>query len=319
MNTLYLKNIVRSAVGCFIAAVLLVPALTSAITVGPAKLEYTVDPGSVVNGELYLKNEQAEEQTYYPSYEAFTEQNGVKVFIKSDSLLASWIDTEESVTLKPGEDRKFPFTMTIPADAPPGGHFAIIWWSTNPPNTSGDQQVSIQTRAGILVYVNVRGNATESAKISAFNTANNKTLLGSAQQNFTLQITNDGNTYIKPEGTITISSLFGRVRDTLPINQKGLQILPKSYRTFEDSAWQGAGFYFGPYKVSANVLYGEGSAKQATESFWLWIIPWKPLVIGIVIIILLGMFIRFYDHWLIQHALKQINLDKQRKERKIKK
>jgi hypothetical protein len=206
--------------------------------------------------------------------------------------------------------------MTIPADAPPGGHFAIIWWSTTPPDASSDEQVSIQTRAGILVYVNVRGNVTESAKISTFNTADDKRLLGSAEERFSLQITNEGNTYIKPQGSITIASMFGRVRDTLPVNEKGLQILPKSYRILEDSIWQGSGFYFGPYKVTATVSYGEGAAKQVSESFWIWIIPWKPLLIGIVVIILLVIGIRFYDHWLIQNALKQF---KKSRGKKIKK
>ncbi len=143
------------------------PKNADAITVGPVKLEYSVNPGDTVTGEMFIKNEEKEDRIFYPSLDRFTEQNGNKVFTKDKNLLADWFHTDASVTLKSGEDKKVPFQLIVPAYAPPGGEFAVIWWGTNPPTsaTSSEQQVSIQTRAGILMYVNVSGKINNAASI----------------------------------------------------------------------------------------------------------------------------------------------------------
>ncbi len=291
------KLLIAGLYACALSAVFLVPAVTHAITVGPAKIEQTLNPGETVTGEMFLKNEESEARTFYPAFEKFTEQDGTKVFIKDESLLSSWISTEKSVTLAPGEDKRFSYSITLPKDAPPGGHFAVVWWSTNPPEASADKQVAIQTRAGILVYVNVRGNVKEAASVRSFS-VKNKYISGPSDE-FGLSISNDGNSYIKPAGNIVITSLFGRVRDTLAINEKGLQILPKSYKDIGTTQWTGSGFYIGPYKALATVKYGENSAFETTQAMWIWVIPWKIILISIAVLFLLIFAVRKYNQWLI--------------------
>jgi hypothetical protein len=249
-----------------------------------------------------LKNESKEVKTYYPSFEKFTEQNGVKKFVTDKSLIASWISTEESVTIEAGAERHFPFSIDIPADAPPGGHFAIIWWSTTPPasTTPGStEQVAIQTRAGVLVYLNVKGNLQESAAITTFKT--DSKIISNPKTIFRATITNDGNGYIKPEGKIVISSLFGRQRDMLQFNGKGLQILPKSFRDFSIDSWKGSGIYIGPYKAELTVTYGE-SGKTTSQSIWIWVIPWVLIAEILVGIIVLFFGFKKYNQWIIKRA-----------------
>ena len=59
-----------------IVGTLAVPMLTQALTVGPVKLEYSVQPGDTVPGEMIVQNEENIERTFYPSSERFIEVNG---------------------------------------------------------------------------------------------------------------------------------------------------------------------------------------------------------------------------------------------------
>jgi len=292
-----------------LAIFLVLPLPTHAITVGPAKLEYSVNPGDVITGKMYLKNEEGDTKTFYPTVDKFTEQNGIKNFIKDQSLIAEWLSTDSSVTLAPGKDKDIPFTLTIPKNAPPGGQFAVVWWGTNPPGTDATKQVSIQTRAGILVYINVSGDIKESAKISNFTTEGNKTVFLNNIVPFGMVIANDGNVYIKPHGEIKVTSLFGKTQAVLPINAKGFQILPESTRSFgEDMIWTAGSFFIGPYKVTATVVYGDSNT-TITQSFWIWMFPIKTflIIIGslLALIIILRIFFKRYNRWLIQKYSKK--------------
>ncbi len=285
------------------------PAVVEAVTVGPAKLEYNIDPGTVIKGEMYLKNEEKERKTFYPSYEKFSEPvGGQKVFSKDKSTLSLWIKTEKSVTLESGADIKIPFTIEVPTDAPPGGHFAIVWWSTSPPAESGESQVSIVTRAGILVYLNVSGEVQGDAHISSFSTNSGKNLFWGTPVPLpiTFAVKNEMNIYIKPVGEIKITNLFGKTREAISLNPKGLQILPQSIRNMDNLALVREGFMFGPYKVTADLSYAEDKTDAA--SFWIWVLPLKVLIVLILVLlfIVFGVprLLKKYKERIIAQALK---------------
>jgi hypothetical protein len=291
------------------------PLTTHAVTVGPVKLEYSADPGTVIAGDLYIKNEETTEKTLYPSVDQFTEQDGQKVFQEDQGLISYWLKTKESVTLKPGESTKVPYSIEIPKDAPPGGQFAVIWWGSVPPKKEKDtQDVSIQTRAGILVYLNVSGNIIEGAKIKSFDAQDGKTLFASTPVTFSMAIANEGNVYIKPKGSIKITSIFGNTVAELPLNPKGLQILPNSFRTFSEYKWDGSIVSIGPYKTEATLIYG-AKQDQLVSSKWIWILPIKMISVIVVtlliLFILLITFFRMYNRWLLKQFKRSMKSDRE--------
>lgn len=271
-----------------------------AVTVGPVKLEYSVDPGAIINGELFLQNEGAATNTFYPSFEKFTEANGEKRFMKEDTDLPTWFKIPGSIVLKAGESRQIPFTLNIPQNAPPGGHFAVIWWSTTPPGPAG-QQVSITTKAGIVVYLRVSGDIKESADISLSVPGR---IFGSLPVNIGVMVKNTGNSYIKPLGELTLRNIFGQTRLSAPVNKYGTNILPESERSF-DAAFDSSDFFLGPYTIKANIIYGD-KATKFTDSYLIWILPWKGIVVIVLIllIIFLGIprSIKRYNAWIVKKA-----------------
>jgi hypothetical protein len=281
-------------------AFLFSPSSSSAVTVGPTKLQISVDPGQSATGFLFVKNDESKTQTFYPLVQRFSQNaNGEKLFTDDASSIAGWMRLPASVTLAAQEERQVPFTMITPADAAPGGHFAVIWWSTSPPGDGG--QVSIVTRAGILVYVRVSGDITEKGYIESF--GGSSRFAWGLPFNFLSGFKNEGNVALTPKGEIRVTNMFGALKTTLPVNPYGGIILPGSNGNFM-SVWEGKGFFFGLYKASLDLSYGESN--QTTAQSW-WFVMVSPLAAAIVLLIIVLVFIappllRKYNRWIIERA-----------------
>lgn len=287
-----------------VASTLLLHTLSaSALTVGPVKLEYLAERGSSVSGTIVLQNEEDMPRTLTPSFEAFTEEGGQKVFMKEESDLSSWIKTATSVSLLSKEEKRIPFTIEIPRDASPGSHFAVMWWGTAPEEGS-QKQVSIITRAGVLIYLTVKGDLREAGTIREFNTGD-KSVFWDMPIPLSLSFSNEGNVYLKPKGSITISSIWGSRKKMLVFNEYGSQVLPGKTKTFTFAINEDDGFYFGPYKATLEVAYGMEKT-QANGSFWFWIFPigWiiKFVILLLFVFVAVPALVRRYNRWIIKKS-----------------
>lgn len=279
---------------------LFLPSLSSAITVGPTKLQISVDPGQSATGFLFVKNDEFKTQTFYPLVQKFSQSaNGEKVFTDDTAGIAKWIQLPEPIVLGSQEERQVPFTLTAPPDAAPGGHFAVIWWSTSPP-TGG--QVAIVTRAGILVYVRVSGDILEKGYIESFGAGSR--FSWKLPVSFVSGFKNEGNVALTPQGDIRVTNMFGTLKAVVPVNPYGGIILPGSNGNFT-SIWDGdEGFFFGAYKASLHFSYGESN--QTADRTW-WFVVLSPLAAVIVLLVIVLVFIappliRKYNRWIVERA-----------------
>lgn len=274
----------------------------SAVTVGPVRLEYSVNPGDVVTGDILLLNEGNAPQTFYSSFERFTENdNGEKLFLKEVAGFSSWFEIPAGVALNASEQRHVPFTLRIPTDAPPGGHFAVMWWGTGNPNAS--EGLSIITRAGILVYLRVSGDVKEEASFAQFSSG--KKIFVAGPITFSANVKNSGNVAITPKGTITIKNIFGVEKASVPFNPNGAIVLPGNTKHIA-SVWNFGSWLWGPYKASAEVSYGEGEAEIDATS---WVFVFSPIptfiILGILFLIFIfPPFLRSYNKRVIARANK---------------
>lgn len=207
-----------------------------AITITPVRFEISTDAGQTVTGEMVVMNEQEETKTLYSSYENFEArgENGSPTFVPAVEGLATWISTENSITLGPKESKVVPFSITIPAGADAGGHFAAIFWSSNP---SEPGQVSIGAKIGTLVLLTVSGDIMEDGAVTDFSTKDGQKKFDALPVGFTYRFQNGGNDRIKPSGLLVVKNMFGMTRKNLPANQVEGNVLPKSTRRFE-VVWQ---------------------------------------------------------------------------------
>jgi len=284
---------------------------TNAVTVGPAKLELSVNPGEIVKGEFFLQNDEKVARKFVPVFEGFTEDGVEKVFFSDLSDLATWFKTRDDIVLGPGEFKNVPYTLTIPKDAAPGGHFAVIWWSTVPIGTivGSGMQLSVITQAGILAYLRVSGDIKETGELVNFTTG--KKIYGSLPIAFNATFKNTGNVYLAPKGTITVKTLFSRKTVALlDVNQfgsekkAGLQILPGKEKGFGATLDQGINF--GIFKAVLDLTYGEKNT-QVSDSIWFIVLPWNialPVILVLVFVIFSPKLLKKYNKWVIEQARK---------------
>ena len=123
-----------------------------ALTLSPVKVEVTGNPGQTLRGELDLMNEQSDTKTYFSSFENFepSGDTGSPKFIGGGAGLATWMQTEPSFVIGNGQTLKIPYTITIPADAEPGGYFAAIFWGEDNPAAKQGGEVAIGGKLGVL-------------------------------------------------------------------------------------------------------------------------------------------------------------------------
>jgi len=316
-------------VSFFLAVGSMLPLEVAALTVSPVRIELTGDPGAVVKGELTLTNEQEGTRTFYSSFGNFeaTGETGTPSFVPGEEGLATWIETASSITLGPGELKEVPYTIAIPQDADPGGHFAAIFWGTSPPKAEGGGQVSIGAKVGVLILLRVSGEIEEGGGVLEFSAKDKQKFFSSLPITFIYRFQNSGSDRIKPEGEITIKNMIGGTSVVLPANKSEGNILPQSIRKFEVS-WnpkgietvekgsffeelkrEKANFAFGRYVAKLNLEYGTAK-EEAQASFSFWVLPWRILVVAILILAIVAFLlikgVKKYNQWIIARAKSQM-------------
>lgn len=274
----------------------------NAVTVGPAKIEYRTDPGAIISDKLIILNEGQEDKTFYASFEKFIRKDGEIKFLPSEPAeLAEWFKMKKSIVLKAGEQKEITYTIEVPKNAPPGGHFAVVWWGTASPSAS--KQVSIITRAGILVLLQVSGEINEKGEIIGFSLPGKKFLVFKLPEDFAVNFANQGNTYIKPKGEINIKNIFGSNKAVLGVNDVNVIFLPEVEQNLRVAKkFDKPPFAFGFYKAELALNWGE-KQNSVLKSIWFFVFPWKHALGGIIIlaVLFLGLkkAIKKYNQWII--------------------
>lgn len=297
------------------------PATTHALTVSPARIEITGNPGETLTSQFDVINEQGNAGTFYSSSENFEAQGetGTPNFVPATDGLATWISVQPVVSLTKGQEEHIPFTITIPKSATPGGYFAAVFLSTTPPqNAQG--QVSVGARIGVLVFLNVAGDVKEAGGLLDFSTVNNQRIYTSLPISFTYRFNNEGGDRIEPTGTLAIANTIGLTVASLSANPSIGNILPNSIRKFSVTwgseantissgffgavAYEWNHFAFGWYRAHINLSYGShGEAVQATYNFF--VIPWQLLALVLIVLAVLFFLLKRYNRFVIESATRR--------------
>jgi hypothetical protein len=314
------SGIIKLALACAIFSSF---SFVSALTISPARLEVSADPGIISQGEFTVVNEQDADQVFYTSVENFEAQGetGTPNFTPSKEGLASWIHTAESVTLKKGEKAKIPFTIEVPKDADAGGHFAAIFLSTVPPSSKDGGQVSVGAKIGMLILLRVSGNIKEQGGVLSFALKNGSKVSTMLPVDFVYRFKNDGADRVKPVGSVSIKNMFGLEAAKLNANPTEGNILPSSIRRYENTWGQEAplpasssfftfvkyeyrNFALGFYFADLDLTFGVSS--EAHNSLWFVVFPWHLLVVVAILLLILFVILRLalhhYNNFIIAQA-----------------
>ncbi len=97
---------------------------------------------------------------------------GVPLFVRKSELvypdqqLSTWISLwATSVTLNPGQEVTIPFTISVPSNATPGGHYGAVFFKNPGSESSAGGTVGINVDYGILVLLTVSWETDTEAEI----------------------------------------------------------------------------------------------------------------------------------------------------------
>jgi len=281
-----------------------------ALTISPPLIDSEANPGSIIQGTIKLTNDTPEKAQLFSSiyrFEAKGEKGEPQIIEEGEKIgLVKWIDiTPGPVDLSPGETRQIPFTINVPKDAEPGGHYAAIFWGTSPPEIEGTETpvVAIKYKVGTLVLLAVSGEIKEEGRVIEFNTTGR--LFSHLPVEFFVRFQDTGTIHLIPQGEINIKNIFDREIAKVLVNEKGGSVLPNSIRRFE-AVWSKKGaptlstggffsglknewnnFAFGRYRADLNLMYGYESTKMLSAALAFWVIPWRISITVIVILAIL--------------------------------
>lgn len=290
----------------------------SQITITPVTYESSVDPGDVVTSKVTISNNTDTPLSLNTSVENIRRTNNEgEVELTTEETpyeIAKWVSVEpKELNLLARGRQDVSYTIRVPSDASPGGHYGAILVGTPPTKVEANGAAVVQ-RLGSLLLLRVSGTANEDAVISSFRTktysgtweeevssdGNTKTLAPREEDfskerfqryfkegpvAFELAIKNNGNVHVKPVGYITIYNIFHKKIVELPLNSQN--VYPGSERSLtviwpKERLW---GIY---YKAEFVGLYGTEKEKSLTtaNSFWAFPLP-AAIAIGVGIIFIL--------------------------------
>ncbi|MEX2144833.1 MAG: hypothetical protein WD712_00420 [Candidatus Spechtbacterales bacterium] len=257
---------------------------SAGISVSPLTFEFGANPGDNVSNLVKVFNTTDEQILVTMDIENFVatgEEGKVAIDSKETNAfsLAQWIVVEPATfVVPPHEFVPVEFTINVPLNAEPGGHYASILASSGGQPVAGGS--AVVQKVGSLVLLQVAGEVDERMNIESVD-APDFSEYGPVV--ISSRFRNTGSVHLKPRGFITITNILGNEVAKLNLEQKN--VLPDSIRKI-DTEFDG-GFLFGKYTATLTAIYGSKNEPLSyTTSFW--VIPWKPTVaVGAGVLVLL--------------------------------
>lgn len=287
--------ILSISVICLGAPSLLLAQDSVSFSVSPTIFDMTANPGQQWQSTVRIINANPFELVVFINVVHFVPKGeaGVPRFVPltegvtEQPTLAQWITTDRKITIPAEKTFELPLKIQVPADAPPGGHYAAVMVSTKPTD-GGTEDTNVKTAQVIssLLFLRVTGDVSESSSIRSFRTASY--ILSRPETDFEIRIENKGNVHVQPQGEIKIYNMWGQERGVVPINQQSIfgNVLPQSVRKYSftwTSEWSVTDI--GRYTAVATMGYGVDSRQFMTANTSFWVVPWKIILVFITVIV----------------------------------
>ncbi|MDI6873129.1 COG1470 family protein [Candidatus Solincola sp.] len=262
------------------------------LTVSPVKKELTVQPGERIDFQITLINhtERDLELLVYPMDFFINPDNSYEFHEPGyySYSCSRWLEMRrDRLTIPPRSQHEEPFTLVVPPDAEPGGHYAVLFFqdASEPPPGLG---VKPTYRIGSLILVTVPGDIVREAEIRSLSVESDFLSLwgppegGEAgwparSMKYHLEVENTGNVHLTLQAYLTYRAGVGFGSGSVDLGE--ITILPGTVRYFD-------GFLPSPpclgyFRVEAVIMYGPDmytfdTEKRAGGSFWvvplLWIL-----------------------------------------------
>jgi len=180
--------------------------------VHPSSFDLTQSPGKTITDTITLDNLQPQSikvRVDLRNFTALGEEGAVNLTINDTTYsLAKWITVDPMTIDVPAHSSNvFNFSITVPKDAEPGGHFGSVVFTTVPPAIKGTG-AALSLEVASLISLEIPGNAKEKAVIESFKT--DKEFYEFGPVTFNTRVSNQGGRHIVINGSIIAKGWFGQ-------------------------------------------------------------------------------------------------------------
>lgn len=230
------------------------------IAISPTSKPYDLDAGEIRNDQLTVVNDgdtTFDFIVYARPYSVLNESytaDFTKTPPNADAY--RWIRFDKTkFTLKPNESTVVKYTVMVPEDAAPGGHYGAIFAETESKEAAANASVTRKKRIGTIIYATVNGEYKREGRVENLTSGFWQT---TPPMTVTARITNSGNTDFEAKGSMRVTDLFGRVKYENTLDKR---VLPNTTRAI-DYQWAESP-YFGLFNVTTKVdVLGKVTERQ---------------------------------------------------------
>jgi hypothetical protein len=240
------------------------------LSIQPIKIDETLSVGQSFTGQVLLQNASDGPVNVEVTIDDFVPNAGADSIqfvgrAPGVTTVRDWINiqTKSPFSLKIGEQKEIPYTITAPPNAEPGGHFGVLLFKATPVGTTTGS-LKVGTQVGMIVLIAIPGSHLEKGNIVGFTAPQ---FLQHGPVPFSIDFQNTGTVHFEPKGSIVITNMFGQKAGEVPIT--GQVVLPTSVRKLSFS-WDTNTFSIGRYSAVATLYDGDGNTLTSqTLSFWI--------------------------------------------------
>lgn len=297
----------RLLVALGVIGALLIPQVTKAaqaITITPTSIDKVIIPGQTLKGQTQVLN-QADSPFDYKVYATPYSVTGEEYDpsftpIAGATNVASWFKLKATKTrLEPFSTSALDYSITVPANAKPGGYYAVIFAETE--SKVEGTGVTTQKRVGTVAYIRVAGDAVEQGGVASWSVPwfQEPNLLQ------TLRLENTGSVHYSATIKTTVKDLFGNTK--LSYAQKR-NVLPEKIRKVEID-WEKTPA-LGIFKVNGTVeIFGKTTPLATKYVLVMSKEIQRGLLILFAVLILIYLSKKIYRHRKAKKKIKKEKVD----------
>jgi len=311
------------------------------VTLSPIFFDLSASPSGTISDKIRIKNNASAPLPLKINIKKIvTDQNGSLTIQdpKPDDDSVSWIKfATPNFVATPGQYVDLPFTISIPANASFAYYYAVTF-QQDTGNNAGGNTATLQGQPAVPILLTVkRPGAIMNGEVESFKT---KSFINEfLPVEFETAFKNVGNVHIKPHGNIFIQSTGQKDLAILDVNGTLGNVLPGATRTFlsdwsdgfivNEPVLDGSGqpttdkngqpithltihwdklthFRIGPYSAHLVLVFDNGQRDQVLEaSTTFWVLPYKVIIVFLVVIIAIFFIGRKLLHGYIQKQISK--------------
>lgn len=268
--------------------------------VGPGRTTLELRPGETVTIDLSVSNRISNKRVFNLVVEDIAgsddPQQGIRTLgdtIGPYSIRDYVSFPADSFELNLGERAKIPVTISIPPDAEPGGYYGAVFVTTNRTDQAEGRTNAAQSpviaRIASQFFITIPGQVDRSSVLRDVSLVSDQWWYDRGPIELAVTAENTGNIHLVMGADMVIKNLFGQ--EVGLVEAEPWYVLPRSVR-LRTMTWDRE-FLLGRYVAEVRVARGHDDLIDTT-SVAFWVLPWRIVGGGFVIIFLIIFAIRSF-------------------------